>query len=385
MPSAAPTDSPIRKTDKPKVSVKDTAAGNRLYVNERTSSSFVAASIPSIQQAISSPGLWISGLLAAILLAFAAILLEAPFNWIKRRIKDIYSRIIAYVQPKDRGARLWRIFGIRVDVFPFLLIGQFIAALNAPFDAIPPLPQLVLGCVYGAIAALIIHVLTKWPVIRLQRIENNDGGEMRGQWLSIGLALAAVVFAQSFGLAPGLIVGIFITRHFRKSLDESGAARSSWHLSLMLIAVSLISWLALDWTAQLLADPEGPLRIIADTVLGTLVVAGSQGLVLTLLNPAEEDSKALRHRSILRWVLALAGGTTMMIAILVNGGASEGVFSPHITFEQLRGLIISSVVLFTALLLFQRVISARAASKLARLASSATLSKEDRDQLRYLA
>jgi hypothetical protein len=239
--------------------------------------------------------------------------------------------------------------------------------------------------VYGAIAALIIHVLTKWPVIRLQRIENNDGGEMRGQWLSIGLALAAVVFAQSFGLAPGLIVGIFITRHFRKSLDESGAARSSWHLSLMLIAVSLISWLALDWTAQLLADPEGPLRIIADTVLGTLVVAGSQGLVLTLLNPAEEDSKALRHRSILRWVLALAGGTTMMIAILVNGGASEGVFSPHITFEQLRGLIISSVVLFTALLLFQRVISARAASKLARLASSATLSKEDRDQLRYLA
>ena len=326
-----------------------------------------------------------SGLLASILLAFAAILLEAPFDWIKRRMKEIYTRIVTYIQPKDRGSRLWKIFGIRVDVFPFLFIGQLIAALNAPLDAIPPLHQLVLGCVYGAIAALIIHAVTKWPEIRLQRKENNDGGEMRAQWLSILLALVAVVIAQSFGLAPGLIVGIFSTRHFQKSLDENGSARSSWHLSLMLIAVALVSWFALDWTAVLLTDPQAPLRIIADMVLGTLVVAGSQGLVWTLLNPAEEGSRALRHRSIFRWVLALAGGTTMIITILMNGGESQGIFSPHATLEQLRGLIISGVVLFVALLILHRVTTARATSQLARLASTKKLSKGERDQARYLA
>jgi len=365
--------------------VKDTAAGTRIYVNERTSSSFVAASIPSIAQAVSSPGIWVSGLLASILLAFGAILLEAPFDLAKRQMKEIYSRIVAYIEPKDRGSRLWKIFGIRVDVFPFLLIGQLIAAINAPLDAIPPLHQLILGCIYGAIAALIIHAVTKWPEIRLQRKENNDAGEMRAQWLSILLALVAVVIAQSFGLAPGLIVGVFSARRFQKSLNESGSARSSWHLSVMLIAVALISWFALDWTALLLTDPEAPLRIIADMVLGTLVVAGSQGLVWTLLNPAEEGSKALRHRSIFRWVLALAGGITMIVAILVNGGEAEGIFAPDATLEQLRGLIISSVVLFVALLILHRLTTARAASKLARLASSKKLGEGERDQVRYLA
>ena len=334
--------------------VKDTGAGTRIYINERTSSSFIAASIPSIQQAISSPGIWFGGLLLSVLLALAAILLEAPLDWIKRRIKEIYLRVVAYIEPKDRGARLRKIFGIRVDVFPFLVVGQLIAALNAPLDAIPPLHQLLLGCVYGAFAALIIHAVTKWPEIRLQRIEHNDGGEMRPQWLSIVLALGAVAIAQSFGFAPGLIVGIFAMRHFRKDLDERGLAQSSWHLSLMLIAASLISWVGLEWVALLITDPEAPLRVISDMVLGTLVVAGSQGLIWTLLNPAEAGSKALRNRSILRWVLALTAGTTMIIAILMGGGGAQGIFSPNATLEQLRGLIISGVVLFAVLLLLHR-------------------------------
>jgi len=365
-PSAAPTDSPIRKTDKVTVRVKDTAAGTRIYIAERTSSSFVAASIPSIQQAISSPGIWFSGLLASLLLAFGAILLEAPFDWLKRRIKAMYLRVVAYVEPKDRGARILKIFGIRVDVFPFLIVGQLIAAFNAPLDAIPPLRQLILGCVYGAIAALIIHIVTKWPEIRLQRIENSDSGEMRAQWLSVVLALGAVAIAQSFGLAPGLIVGIFVTRQFQKDLDESGSARSAWHLSLMLIAASLISWFGLEWVGGLISDPEAPLRVVADTVLGTLVVAGSQGLIWTLLNPAEEGSRALRRRSILRWILALSAGTTMIIAILLNGGESQGIFSPHATLEQLRGLILTGAVLFVMLLLLHRFTAARATRKIAR-------------------
>jgi hypothetical protein len=365
-PSAGPTDSPIRKTEKTAVRVKDTAAGTRIYINERTSSSFIAASIPSIQQAISSPGVWFGGLLLSVLLAFGAILLEAPFDWIKRRIKVMYQRVIAYIEPKDRGSRLWKIFGIRVDVFPFLIVGQLIAALNAPLDAIPPLHQLVLGCVYGAIAALVIHALMKWPEIRLQRIENNDSGEMRAQWLSILLALGAVAIAQSFGFAPGLIVGIFATRHFQKSLNERGLAQSSWHLSLLLIAAALISWVGLEWVALLITDPEAPLRVISDMVLGTLVVAGSQGLIWTLLNPAEEASRALRHRSIFRWILALTAGTTMIIAILMNGGEAQGLFSPNATIEQLRGLIVSGVGLFVVVLLLHRFTSARATRKLAR-------------------
>ena len=362
-PSATPSVAP---TDQPMVLVTDTADGTRVYTDERSSSSFLAASIPSIQQALSIPGIWFSGLLAAILLAFGAILLEAPFDWIRRRINDIYSRVVAYIQPKDRGSRLWKIFGIRVDVFPFLLVGQLIAAFNAPLDAIAPIRQLLLGCVYGAIAALIIHAVTKWPEIRLQRIKNNDSGEMRAQWLSLVLALSAVAIAQSFGLAPGLIVGIFAIRHFRKSLDESGSARSAWHLSLMLIAASIISWFGLEWIALLITDPETPLRILSDTVLGTLVVAGSQGLIWTLLNPADDGSRALRRHSIARWVLLLAVGITMVIAILMNGGELQGVLSPNATLEELRGLIVSGVALFAMLLLLHRFTAARATRRRAR-------------------
>lgn len=365
-PSAAPTTTPALATDQPMVRVTDTADGTRIYTNERSSSSFLAASIPSILQAISTPGIWFSGLLAATLLAFGAILLEAPFDWIRRRIQDIYSRVVAYIQPKDRGSRLWKIFGIRVDVFPFLLIGQLIASINAPLDAIPPLHQLILGCVYGAIAALIIHAVTKWPETRLQQIRNDDSGEMRAQWLSLVLALSAVGIAQSFGLTPGLIVGIFATRHFYRNLDESGFAQSSWHLSIMLLGASITSWFGLEWIALRITDPEAPIRIISDTVLGTLVVAGSQGLIWILLNPAEDGSRALRRRSFIRWVLALTAGIIMAIAILLNGGEPQGIFSSNATFEELRGLIVSGAALFAMLLLFHRFTAARATHKTPR-------------------
>ena len=44
----------------------------------------------------------------------------------------------------------------------------------------------------------------------------------------------------------------------------------------------------------------------------------------------------------------------MIIAILMGGGGAQGIFSPNATLEQLRGLIISGVVLFAVLLLLHR-------------------------------
>ncbi|MCX5978001.1 MAG: hypothetical protein NTW70_00670 [Chloroflexi bacterium] len=108
------------------------------------------------------------------------------------------------------------------------------------------------------------------------------------------------------------------------------------------------------------------LRILSDTVLGTLVVAGSQGLIWILLNPADDGSRALRRHSIARWVLLLAVGITMVIAILMNGGELQGVLSPNATLEELRGLIVSGVALFVMLLLLHRFTAARATRQRAR-------------------
>ena len=56
----------------------------------------------------------------------------------------------------------------------------------------------------------------------------------------------------------------------------------------------------------------------------------------------------------------------MIIAILLNGGEAQGMFSPNATIEQLRGLIVSGVGLFVVVLLLHRFTTARAARKLAR-------------------
>jgi hypothetical protein len=89
-------------------------------------------------------------------------------------------------------------------------------------------------------------------------------------------------------------------------------------------------------------------------------------LIWTLLNPAEDGSRALRRHSIARWVLLLAVGITMVIAILMNGGELQGILSPKATFEELRGLILSGVALFAMLLLLHRFTAARGTRRRAR-------------------
>lgn len=340
---------PSTPTVKTRVSFKETSDDTRFYINQRTSSSFLASTVPTLDRAFSYPGVWVAGLLIAVALAFGTILLEAPIEWIKRQIKSMFARITGYLKPRDRGSRFWKVLGIRADVIPFLIFGQLVASLNAPLDALPSLGQLLLGCVYGAVAALIIHAITKAPEIRLHRIAHRDAGEMRAQWLSIGLAILAVGIGHLLGVVPGLVVGIYSARYFKRELDRKTVATGAWQLSLLLILLSLGSWLALDYLGETVVDPQAPLRMVGDAVLGTLVIAGSQGLVWTLMNPAEDASRTLRKESLVKWFIGLLGGATMVVAILINGGSDEGIFSPQSTLEQLQGIVVTAVVLLAIL------------------------------------
>jgi hypothetical protein len=350
-------------TEKESVGYRESNSGTRFYVNQRTSSSYLASTIPSLRRAFSYPGVWVAGLLIAVALAFGAILLEAPIEWLKRQIKSLFSRLTGYLKPKDRGSRFWKILGVRADVLPFLLFGQLVASLNAPLDALPSLQQLLLGCVYGAIAALIIHAITKMPEIRLHRKAHHDSGEMRAQWLSIGLAVLAVGIGHLLGVVPGLVVGIYSARHFRKELSQRNVAAGAWQLSLLLVLLSTGSWFALDFIGEAVADPSSPIRAVTDAVLGTLVIAGSQGLVWTLINPAEDSSRTLRKVSLVKWFAALAGGVMMVVAILINGGAEAGIFSPDSTLEQLQSLLITGVVLLVILFVAHAIASRRRSSE----------------------
>lgn len=340
--------------------MKDSSTGARVYVAVSTSTSFIAASVPPITKTFTNPGTLTNGLLVAVLIGFGVMLLQAPFDWLERWLKALYLRIVAYIEPKDRGSRLPKVFGIRIDVIPFLFVGQLIAAFNAPTDAIPPLTQLLIGCGYGVIAALIVHVVTKWPEIRLHRRLFGDGGEMRAQWFSIALAVIAVAIAQYFGFAPGLLVGIFSARHFRNELDEASRGRSAWHLCLLLIAAATTSWVLLDWVRSVVVDPESPIRSVSDGVLSSLVVAGSQGLVWVLINPAEDASKALRRTSFIRWFVALFGGVTMTVAIIAAGAQDQGILASGVQADRLRNLAITGAVLAVLLMATQRFLALRA-------------------------
>jgi hypothetical protein len=302
-------------------------------------------------------------LLVATLVGFLVMLLQAPFDWLERWMKSLYQRIEAFIKPKERGSRFPKFLGIRIDVIPFLFVGQLIAAFNAPADAIPPLVQLLAGCGYGVAAALIVHAVTKWPEIRLHQRLFGDSGEMRAQWLSIALAIVAVVVAQLVGLAPGLIVGIFSARRFRNELDETARGRSAWQLSLLLFAAAAVSWVLLDWLRAAVPDPESPFRSVGDGVLSSLVVAGSQGLVWVLVNPAEDGSKALRRTSFVRWFVALFGGVTMTVAIIAAGAQDEGILASGVQLERLRNLSITGIVLALLLAATHRLLAFRAARR----------------------
>ena len=339
-------------------------SGTLLYIDERISTSATAAAIRSVSAALTSPATASGATVTVLLLALLGIALELPFNLISRRVKRYYDRIMSGFRSTTRSSVTPRILGVRVDVVLFLIAGQIIAQLNAPLELIPPLGQMVQTAAFGAAAIFIISAWYALPNIALHRQRHGDLGDFRAEWPSLIIAVAALVAAQLSGIVPGFLIGLFTVRKFRRVLPETLTARGALFATLSLVALALFAWLLMDFITAQEPDATTPLRVIADGVLGVVLVAGSQGALLNLLDPGESAATTLRRTRLLSWMAAVGASGGLTFALLASGEIDVALFSPPSSPQEYLLLLGFAVVSLAAIAAVHRLTAGIRAARL---------------------
>lgn len=330
-------------------------SGTLLYIDERISTSAAAASIRSAGAALTSPATFSGGAVSILLIAMFGIALEFPFNLIQERAKRIYATLLERIRGAASSSDSPRIFGVRMDVLLFLAVGQAIAQLNAPLEAIPPLGQILQAALFGALAIFAISTWYALPQIIIHRRRDRDVGDFRAEWPSLLLALIALVAAHVTGVVPGFIIGLFTVRKFRSALPEALTARGAWAATMSLVLLALLAWFLMDAVDAAVRDATLPVRVIADGVLGVVVVAGSQGALLNLLDPGDGGSTALRRSSLVGWVTAVAASGGLTFALLVTSQIDLALFAPPSTVEEYLALLLFAFASLGAIALLNRL------------------------------
>ena len=340
-------------------------SGTLLYIDERISTSATAAAIRTASAALTSPATASGATVTVLLLALLGIALELPFNLISGRAKRYYDRIMSGLRSNGENGIAPRILGVRVDVILFLIAGQIIAQLNAPLELIPPLGQMVQTAAFGAAAIFIISAWYALPNIALHRQRHGDLGDFRAEWPSLIVAIAALVAAQLSGIVPGFLIGLFTVRKFRRVLPETLTARGALFATLSLVALALFAWLLMDFITAQEPDATTPLRVIADGVLGVVLVAGSQGALLNLLDPGESAATTLRRTRLLSWMAAVGASGGLTFALLASGEIDVALFSPPSSLQEYLLLLGFAVVSLAAIAAVHRLTARSRAARLA--------------------
>lgn len=320
--------------------------GTLVYSDERVSTSAVAASLRDATSTLTTIGTYSGGLVTILLLALLGILLEFPFNWIEARAKSRYMGIMARLRKAAEDPRVPRILGIRVDVILFLVLAQVIVQLNAPLALIPPISQILQTATFSALALLAISAWYALPRILMQRRAYGDTGEFRAEWPSLVVALFGLAAAQLSGIVPGFLIGLFTVRKFRRVLPDGLTARGTLVATVSLVALGVVAWFALDMLEAAIPEPTDLLRKIGDGLLGVLLVAGSQGALLNLLDPGDDGAMALRRSSLIKWLSAVGLSGLLAFALLAAGKIDLALFAPPTSAEHYVALLGFAIISF---------------------------------------
>jgi hypothetical protein len=316
-----------------------------VYLDERVSVNAWAAQLGNAAMTLTRPSTLLGGILTGILVALLGLVAGLGIDFIKRRIRQYFEGALERFKLPDLGSYFPKLLGFRIDVLPFLLVGQVVAALNAPLEKIPPLVQLLQGAALGALGILLVSEFTRIPRTQYMRRTRGDAGVFHGRWTSILLALIALGLSHLLNIVPGILVGLFAARRFRLELDDEEDAEVTWRTSLLQAVAAVVAWFAIDLITTQVPNPESALRAISDGILSTIVVIGSHGLLASMVNPTDGGAVALRRKSLWRWLALIVISSILVIGVISTGGSAEDLFGPGVSLPQLVTLTVIAVLL----------------------------------------
>lgn len=338
-------------------------SGTLVYIDERVSTSATAASLRAAADVLTTPATYSGGAVTILIVALLGIALEFPFNLIQERAKRAYGELLSRIRRSSSDPAAPRIFGIRADVFLFLAAGQVLAQLNAPIEAIPPLGQVAQSAAFGAIAVFAISTWYAIPQMLLHRKRDRDTGDFRAEWPSLLVASIALIAAHLSGVVPGFLIGLFTVRKFRTVLPEALTARGAWTATMLLVAFATVAWFLMDAVDSAVPDATLPIRVVVDGVLGVVVVAGSQGALLNLVDPGDGGAMALRRSSLLGWFTAIAASGGLSFALLATEEIDLALFAPPSSAQEYLALLAFATASLAAIVLLNRWAARRQAAR----------------------
>jgi hypothetical protein len=160
------------------------------------------------------------------------------------------------------------------------------------------------------------------------------------------------------------LIGLFTVRKFRRVLPETLTARGALFATLSLVALALFAWLLMDFITAQEPDATTPLRVVADGVLGVVLVAGSQGALLNLLDPGESAATTLRRTRLPSWMAAVGASGGLTFALLASGEIDVALFSPPSSLQEYLLLLGFAVVSLAAIAAVHRLTAGIRAARL---------------------
>jgi hypothetical protein len=173
--------------------------------------------------------------------------------------------------------------------------------------------MLALTFITGALSGLYI----RW------RTGRADAHLVAFPW-AIAVAAGCVVVSRVLDFQPGYVYGVIGGLAFSAELSTRDDGRASAAAAMALLVVSLSAWFLWSPVADAAADADpGFLTVVADGLLGAIVVAGVEGLVLGLIPLRFLPGESLVRWSKAVWLALFLGGLFLYAHLFVRPAVGD--------------------------------------------------------------
>lgn len=179
----------------------------------------------------------------------------------------------------------------------------------------------VIGMAIGLGAIVAIYEI---PAAR--RIEREAGVHepFRLFPIAIVIAIGCLLFSRIFGVAPGVLYGLFAGVLFT-SVDTEVAGRAYARSSILLGAAAMVAWLIHRWIAGSATGASASLwAIVFDTAAAVLFVGGLQSVIVQLLPMPFTYGESVAAWSRTVWLTLFVGALALYMQFVVRPNPDAG-------------------------------------------------------------
>ena len=147
---------------------------------------------------------------------------------------------------------------------------------------------------------------------------------------AVVVAIVAVVMSRSVSLEPGLVYGFIASAVIVApvTLGKRDDATLVLVPAIGLLVISVVAWLLLGPVRLAAADGSWP-PALAETILAMIVVAGLEGLFITMIPLRFMDGAAVMGWSRVAWALTFGAVTFLWWQLLLNQDRADAAAFEH--------------------------------------------------------